>query len=120
MSETLLTAALVTLTIVAAAVSFFIGRSTGSKGEIARQALAKATAEETAKRIVGDAEREAESSRKGAVLAGKEEVMRLREAAQEIPNDRYVSPSSNAAVKYAGPALPSNTGNKLIGTSAVP
>ena len=90
MSETLLTAALVTLTIVAAAASFFIGRSTGSKGEIARQTLAKATAEETAKRIVGDAEREAESSRKGAVLAGKEEVMRLREAFEQDARGRRV------------------------------
>ena len=90
MSETLLTAALVTLTIVAAAVSFFVGRSTGSKGEIARQALAKATAEETAKRILGDAEREAESSRKGAVLAGKEEVMRLREAFEQDARGRRV------------------------------
>ena len=90
MSLTLLTAALVTLTIVAAAVSFFIGRSIGSKGEVARQALAKATAEETARRILGDAEREAESSRKGAVLAGKEEVMRLREAFEQDARGRRV------------------------------
>ena len=90
MSETLLIAALVTLTIVAAAASFFVGRSTGTKSEDTRQALAKATAEETAKRIVGDAERDAESSRKGAVLAGKEEVMKLREAFEQDARGRRV------------------------------
>ncbi|MEA2764975.1 MAG: ribonucrease, partial [Gemmatimonadaceae bacterium] len=37
------------------------------------------TAEETAKRLVGDAQREAESLRKTAVLTGKEELIRLRE-----------------------------------------
>ena len=90
MSETLLIAALVTLAIVAAAASFFVGRATGTKAETARQSLAKATAEETAKRIVGDAEREAESSRKGAVLAGKEEVMKLREVFEQDARSRRV------------------------------
>jgi ribonucrease Y len=61
--------------------AFFIaGRRTGAAAELRRQAAAKSTAEETAKRLVGDAEREAETLRKGAVVAGKEEVIRLREA----------------------------------------
>ena len=44
-----------------------------------RQQGAQATAEETAKRIVGEAQREAESLRKTAVLSGKEELIKLRE-----------------------------------------
>jgi ribonuclease Y len=61
--------------------AFFIaGRRVGAAGELRRQAAAKATAEQTASRLVGEAEREAETLRKGAVVAGKEEVIRLREA----------------------------------------
>ncbi|HMI48568.1 MAG TPA: Rnase Y domain-containing protein, partial [Gemmatimonadaceae bacterium] len=51
----------------------------GRTAELRRQQQARATAEETAKRIVGDAEREAESLRKTGVLSGKEELMKLRE-----------------------------------------
>ncbi|MFN2565004.1 MAG: ribonuclease Y [Gemmatimonadaceae bacterium] len=61
--------------------AFFIGgKRAGVAAEIRRQAASKSTAEETAKRLVGDAEREAETLRKGAVVAGKEEIIRLREA----------------------------------------
>jgi len=63
----------------AGAVFFFIGRKLGRGAELRRQQQAHATAEETSKRIVGDAEREAEGLRKTAVLSGKEELMRLRE-----------------------------------------
>jgi ribonuclease Y len=59
---------------------FVLGRRIGSSSEIKRQAAAKATAEETARRIVTDAEREAENLRKSAVVAGKEELIKLREA----------------------------------------
>src|SRR5688500_11149219 len=59
---------------------FFVGRRGGVASEFRRQAAAKSTAEETSKRLVGEAEREAETLRKGAVVAGKEEVIRLREA----------------------------------------
>ena len=58
---------------------FFLGRRTGASGEIQRQTAAKATAEETSKRIVGEAERDAENLRKSAVVSGKEEVIKLRE-----------------------------------------
>jgi ribonuclease Y len=58
---------------------FFVGTRTGASAERRRQAEAKATAEETAKRIVSDAEREAENLRKSAVVAGKEELIKLRE-----------------------------------------
>jgi len=46
---------------------------------VRRQQQAQATAEETAKRIVSEAGREAESLRKTAVLSGKEELIKLRE-----------------------------------------
>ncbi|MGH7636260.1 MAG: ribonuclease Y [Gemmatimonadaceae bacterium] len=75
--------------IVAVPAFFIVGRKTGAAAEYRRQAQAKATAEETGKRIVTDAEREAENLRKSAVVAGKEELIRLREAfEQEIRGRR--------------------------------
>jgi ribonucrease Y len=59
---------------------FVLGRRVGEAAQRRRQVAAKSTAEETARRLVSDAEREAETLRKGAVVAGKEEVIRLREA----------------------------------------
>jgi ribonuclease Y len=72
-------AAGILLFIVAGAVFFFIGSRIGRGNELRRQQQAKATAEETAKRIVTEAEREAESLRKAAVLSGKEELIKVRE-----------------------------------------
>src|SRR5215813_12959238 len=71
-------AALGTL-LIAGPASFILGRSRGQGSERQRQADAKATAEETSKRIIGDAEKDAENLRKSAVVTGKEEVIRLRE-----------------------------------------
>ena len=65
--------------IVAAPAFFIFGRNAGRRTERERQAAAKATAEETSKRILSDAEREAENTRKSAVVAGKEELIKLRE-----------------------------------------
>ncbi len=79
MNYTVLVAALGVLAIIAAAASFVFGKSAGRAAERAAQAAAKATAEETSKRIVDEAEREAENLRKSAVVAGKEETIRLRE-----------------------------------------
>lgn len=80
MTETAILAAVgAGLIAVAAAVFFFVGKKAGTSGELARQAQAKATAEETAKRVLDDAARESESLRKSAVLSGKEELIRLRE-----------------------------------------
>ncbi|MEP6904996.1 MAG: ribonuclease Y [Gemmatimonadales bacterium] len=67
------------LFVAACAAFFFVGRRIGRTGETARQARAKSTAEETAKRVLGEAERDAESLRKTAVLTGKEELIKLRE-----------------------------------------
>lgn len=79
MDQTLL-AALGALAVVASVAFFVVGRSAGRRAAIAEQARAKATAEETGKRIIGEAEREADSLRKNAVLSGKEELMKAREA----------------------------------------
>ena len=65
--------------LVASPAFFVLGRRTGAAAEVRRQAAARATAEETSKRIIGEAEREAETLRKSAVVAGKEEVIKLRE-----------------------------------------
>ncbi|HWL40011.1 MAG TPA: ribonuclease Y [Gemmatimonadaceae bacterium] len=72
-------AAGIALFVIASAVFFFMGRRLGGRGELRRQQQAKSTAEETSKRILSEAEREAESLRKTAVLTGKEELIRLRE-----------------------------------------
>ncbi len=79
MNATILVAALGALTVVASAAFFVWGRRRGQAAEVARQALSRATAEETAKRILGDAERDAESIRKTATIAGKEAQFRIRE-----------------------------------------
>ena len=79
MNELALLAAL-GVAIVALPALFFVGRRMGSAAERNRQVAAKTSAEETSKRIIGDAEREAETLRKSAVVAGKEELIRLREA----------------------------------------
>src|SRR5437868_12947540 len=72
-------AALGVLVVVASAAFLFIGRGAGRKAERKAQEVAKTTSEQTAKRILGEAEREADTMRKSAVVSGKEEVIRLRE-----------------------------------------
>jgi len=61
-------------------IAFRVGSKAGRTAELAARKAAGDTAELLGKRIVGDAEREAEGLRKQAVLAGKEEAMRTREA----------------------------------------
>ncbi len=79
MSQTILSAALGALALVAAVVSFVLGRNRGVSAEHDRQKAAKSTAEDERRRLIGEGEREAESLRKASVLSGKEEVMKLRE-----------------------------------------
>ena len=65
--------------VVGTTIAFLMGRRAGrDAGENARKAAGE-TAEQLAKRIVSDAEREADGLRKQAVLTGKEEAMRARE-----------------------------------------
>ena len=66
--------------VVASPAFFIFGRNAGRRTERERQAAAKATAEETSKRIISEAERESENLRKSAVVAGKEELIKLRES----------------------------------------
>ena len=79
MDPTALSAALGVLVVIASAAFFFFGRRNGQSAERAAQSIAKSTAEQTAKRIVGEAEREAESLKKSALISGKEELIKLRE-----------------------------------------
>ena len=67
------------LLVVGAAVAWMVGTRGGRAKEVARLAASRGTAEETAGRILADAEREAETLRKGAVVAGKEELIKVRE-----------------------------------------
>ncbi len=69
----------VLLIVLASATFFFFGRVRGRAREIAAQQAANTTAQEASKRVLSEAGREAESLRKNAVIAGKEEVIKLRE-----------------------------------------
>ncbi len=72
--------ALGVVAVAAPAVFYRIGRKSGRETEdIARRAAGEA-ADQVAKRITADAERDADGLRKQAVLAGKEEAMKAREA----------------------------------------
>src|SRR5688500_10262953 len=73
-------AALGVLVVLASVAFFFVGRGVGKRTEHRLQAQSKATAEETSRRILGEAEREADNLRKSAVVSGKEELIKLREA----------------------------------------
>jgi ribonuclease Y len=74
-----ITALVGALGVLAAAVSFIFGRRAGATAEREQQVRSKTTAEDTANRLLDEAKREAETIRKGAVVAGKEELIQLRE-----------------------------------------
>ncbi|HXD49102.1 MAG TPA: ribonuclease Y [Gemmatimonadaceae bacterium] len=76
---TIIIAVLGALIVVASPAFFVLGRRAGEKAERDKQLSAKATAEETSRRIVGEAERDAENLRKSALVAGKEELIKHRE-----------------------------------------
>jgi ribonuclease Y len=80
MTDTAIYAALGVLVIIASAAFFFVGRATGRTAERKAAAVARAGAEDAAKRIVDEARREADTLRKSAVVAGKEETIKLRES----------------------------------------
>lgn len=72
--------------VAASAAFFFFGRTAGQRREATRQHGAGVSAEQTARRILADAERlasdaerDAVALRKTAMLEGKEELIRLRE-----------------------------------------
>src|SRR5579862_736830 len=61
-------------------VAFLVGRRKGQEAEAARLAAAKAGADDVSRRTIQEAEREAENLRKSALVSGKEEVIKQREA----------------------------------------
>lgn len=65
--------------VVVAGLAFVFGRVLGGKAQLRKLEQENATAEATAKRLVGEATREAEALRKAAVLTGKEEALKQRE-----------------------------------------
>jgi len=71
--------ALGVLAVAASAIAFLFGRKLGRAAEELARTAAGTSAEQVARRIVSEAEREADGLRKQAVLTGKEEVMRTRE-----------------------------------------
>ncbi len=74
--------------LIATVAAFLIGRAVGRSAERKAQEAAKATGEESARRIMADAQREAETIRKSAVVAGKEETLRLRESWEQDAHRR--------------------------------
>ena len=75
----LLAIALAAMGVGGSVIAFVVGRKTGRDAELTARRAAHDTAEELAKRMLGDAERDAANLRKQAVLTGKEEAMRARE-----------------------------------------
>ncbi len=76
------------LGLISAVVAFVVGRQSGRTIELDAQQRAKASAEETATRILDEARREAETLRKGAVVSGKEELLQLRETQEQESRKR--------------------------------
>ena len=65
--------------VIAGAAFFVFGKRAGVQSELRRQEEGQASAAQSAKRILADAEREAETLRKSAVVSGKEELIQLRQ-----------------------------------------
>ncbi|MDX2182463.1 MAG: ribonuclease Y [Gemmatimonadaceae bacterium] len=74
--------------LVAAAVAFIVGRKAGRSALEREQQSALTTAEHRVRQLVGEAEREADTLKKSAVVAGKEETLRLREAFEAEARNR--------------------------------
>ncbi|MBL0172567.1 MAG: ribonuclease Y [Gemmatimonadaceae bacterium] len=72
------------LGVISAVVMYFVGRQVEVRG----QRRAKATADETASRILDEARRDADTARKSAILEGKTELMQLRETLEKELRDR--------------------------------
>lgn len=60
----------------------------GGRAKMRDQHRAKATADETASRILDEARREAETARKSAIIEGKTELLQLRETLEKELRDR--------------------------------
>ena len=82
------TIALGVLFAVGTPIAFVLGKKTGRAAEDAERRAAGEAADQVAKKIVAEAEREADAARKQAVLSGKEEVMKAREAWEQEARKR--------------------------------
>jgi ribonuclease Y len=69
-------------------IAFVFGRRAGRAAEDATRRAAGEAADQVAKKIVSEAERDADAARKQAVLSGKEEVMKVREAWEQEARKR--------------------------------
>ncbi|MCC6243761.1 MAG: ribonuclease Y [Gemmatimonadaceae bacterium] len=78
------------LGLISVVVAFVLGRRAGGNDKVEEQRRAKATAEETATRILDEARREAEAARKSAIVEGKEEILQLRETLEKEMRTRRV------------------------------
>jgi ribonucrease Y len=76
--------------LVSAVVAFLVGRRAGRSGIEREQQSAMSTAEHRVRKLVGEAEREAETLKKSALIAGKEETLKLREAFEQEARTRRV------------------------------
>lgn len=76
--------------VVAAVVAFVLGRKAGGAAELAQQKRAQSTAEQTSARLLDEARRESENVRKGAIVSGKEEVLKLREEFERDARERRI------------------------------
>ncbi|MBX3172944.1 MAG: ribonuclease Y [Gemmatimonadaceae bacterium] len=69
-------------------IAWVFGKKSGRATEDAARRAAGEAADQIAKKIVAEAERDADASRKQAVLSGKEEVMKVREAWEQEARKR--------------------------------
>lgn len=82
------TIALGVLFAVGTPIAWVMGKKAGRALEDAARRAAGEAADQVAKKIVAEAEREADAARKQAVLSGKEEVMKVREAWEQEARTR--------------------------------
>lgn len=82
------TIALGVLVAVGTPIAWVFGKKSGRAAEDAARRAAGEAADQVAKKIVAEAEREADAARKQAVLSGKEEVMKVREAWEQEARKR--------------------------------
>jgi ribonuclease Y len=88
MGEMAVVALVGALGLIAAIVAFVVGRQSWRKVETTEQQRALVVAEEGAARLLEEAKREAETRQRAAVVAGKEEVLRLRESHEQDVRQR--------------------------------
>ena len=82
------TIALGVLFAVGTPIAWVLGKKSGRIAEDAARRASGEAADQVAKKIVAEAEREADAARKQAILSGKEEVMKVRETWEQEARKR--------------------------------